>query len=290
MSDSFVLETARGSRIHGLVDGADKPGRRPAVVICHGFKGFQEWGFFPHLATLLSARGFTTIRFNFPGTGMLPGDDRVTDPEAFRTATLSGDLDDLTWVLDHLEEIAPDRIDTNRIGLLGHSRGGGTSILASALSVWRDRLGALVTWSAVSTFDRASDEEKQAWRDTGSSRVINARTGQELALGTEILDDLEANATRLDIAAAARERRAPWLLIHGARDETVPASEANRLHQQAQESVELLEVAGAGHTFEVGHPFSGPSPQLVTALNATQTWFRRHLGSGDSGQAPRGVG
>ncbi len=280
MADSFILETSRGNKIHGLLEVANLPGRRPTVVICHGFKGFQEWGFFPHLATLLAARGFTAIRFNFPGNGMLPGDDRVTDLEAFRTATLSGDLEDLLWLLGHLRDIAPQQVDTNRIGLLGHSRGGGVSILASAEPQWRDRLGALVTWSAVSTFDRMSAAEKEAWREAGSVPVVNARTGQELAMGSEILDDLEANAERLDIVGAARERIVPWLLIHGAEDETVPSSEADQLAGEAQSPIEHLEVAGAGHTFEVGHPFKRPSPQLITALNATQTWFRRHL-SGD---------
>ena len=278
---SFELESSRGTLLYGTVELPEQPGPRPTVVLCHGFKGFQEWGFFPHLATLLSERGFTAIRFNFPGNGMLPDDDRVTDPEAFRTATLSGDLDDLLWLLGHLADIAPRQVDTSRIGLLGHSRGGGTSILASAEPQWRQQLSALVTWSAVSTFDRMSATEKQAWRAAGSVPVVNARTGQELAMGSEILDDLEANAERLDIAAAARERVVPWLLIHGAEDETVPASEADQLAGQAQRPVEHLEVAGAGHTFEVGHPFKRPSPQLITALNATQTWFRRHLVSGD---------
>jgi pimeloyl-ACP methyl ester carboxylesterase len=283
MSDTFVLDTPLGNRIHGLIDVADLPGRRPTVVICHGFKGFQEWGFFPHLATLLAERGFTVIRFNFPGSGMLPGDDLVTNPEAFRTATLSGELDDLSWLLNRLDDLAPERVDTERLGLIGHSRGGGTSILASALPELRHRLRALVTWSAVSTFDRMTPAEEEAWRAAGSVPVTNARTGQQLELGCEVLDDLKANAARLDIGAAAAARCAPWLIIHGDRDETVPASEAAQLASQAQSPCELLHVEASGHTFEVGHPFKGPSPQLITALNATQTWLRRYLRATDFG-------
>ena len=69
----FTLDTG-SSLLHGLADLPDLPGERPAVVICHGFKGFMEWGFFPHLATLLAERGYVAIRFNLSSTGMLPGD------------------------------------------------------------------------------------------------------------------------------------------------------------------------------------------------------------------------
>jgi hypothetical protein len=61
MSESipFTLKLAAGRTLHGFVDRSNHPGRRPTVVICHGFKGFMEWGFFPHLAQLLADRGLT---------------------------------------------------------------------------------------------------------------------------------------------------------------------------------------------------------------------------------------
>ncbi|HSK78002.1 MAG TPA: alpha/beta hydrolase, partial [Thermoanaerobaculia bacterium] len=74
----FTLETPSRNTLHGLVDLPEAPGERPTVVVCHGFKGFMEWGFFPHLATLLAERGMTVIRFNLSGTGMRPGDELVT--------------------------------------------------------------------------------------------------------------------------------------------------------------------------------------------------------------------
>ena len=86
--------------LHGLVDLPDEPGERPTVVICHGFKGFMEWGFFPSLAALLAERGFVAVRFNLSGTGMRPGDERVTDLAAFRDNTYSRELADLLAVLD----------------------------------------------------------------------------------------------------------------------------------------------------------------------------------------------
>ncbi len=275
---AFTFETPSGRRLFGTVNHAAAPGPRPTVVVCHGFKGFQEWGFFPAVARLLAERGMTAVRFNFHGSGMRPGDELVTDLEAFRRATFSGDLEDLLAVVEALGgEIAPGAVDRERIGLFGHSRGGGIALLAAAHEQLRARLRALVTWSAVATFDRTGDGEKRAWREAGAFEVVNARTGQRLALGVELLDDFEANRERLDLVAAAKRRTAPWLVVHGAVDETVPATEGERLAAEARRQRELLVVPAGDHTFGARHPFAGPTPELITALNATQAWFRRHL-------------
>ena len=261
----------------GLIDLPEQSGQRPTVVICHGFKGFMEWGFFPFLAELLSERGFVVVRFNFSGSGMRPGDDLVTDIEAFRTATFSGDREDVLGVLAAAREGLSDRIDPARIGLFGHSRGGGAALLAAAHEASQGRIHALVTWAAVGTFDRLPAEAKDVWRQTGSMPIVNGRTGQELGLGVEVLDDLEAHREDLDIEKAARARRAPWLLIHGVGDETVPVSEARRLQEVAGPGLDTLLLPEAGHTLGARHPFQGPTQPLIEAMNATQTWFRRHL-------------
>ena len=278
MTDSrpFQLEMAPGRVLHGLVDLPRAPGPRPTVVVCHGFKGFMEWGFFPQLAHLLASRGFTTVRFNFSGGGMKPGEDLVSDPEAFAHATFGKDVEEIEAVLEAVADgrIARGRVEPELLGLFGHSRGGGAAILAAARS---DRLSALVTWSAVATFDRLSEEEKAGWRRHGSVPIVNARTGQELALDASVLEDLEARAGDYDIEAAAGRRRAPWLIVHGEEDETVPVDEARRLAGAARPVAYLEAIAEASHTFGAVHPFAGPTAPLIQALNMTQIWLRKYL-------------
>ena len=277
----FALPSLSGATLDGLVDLPDPdlhPGTRPAVVISHGFKGFMEWGFFPHLAHLLAERGIVAVRFNLSGSGMRPGEDRVADPEACRADTHRRAVEDFLAVLAATgNEIAPGRVDTARIGLFGHSRGGGNALLAAAREPWRDRVRALVTWAALADFDRYSPEQKEAWRRDGELPAVNARTGQQLALGLALLEDLEAHRGELDLLAAAERRKAPWLIVHGGQDESVPASEGERLAARATGTKELLVIPEANHTFGSRHPFAGPTPWLTQALNATQTWFRRHL-------------
>lgn len=277
-STPFTLPSPSGGTLHGLVDlPAGDPAPRPTVVVCHGFKGFMEWGFFPPLAELLAARGFAVVRFNVSGSGMAPGEDRASDPEGFRANTHSRERDDLLAVLESLAGIAPGWIDDRRIGLLGHSRGGANAVLAAAREPWRERVKALVTWAAISRVDRYTAEQKAAWRRDGELPVVNARTGQRLALGPGFLEDLEANREVLDLDRAAAAVRAPWLLVHGETDESVPAAEVDRLAGHAGGPHEVLRIPGGDHTFGARHPFVGPTPQLIQTMNATQSWFRRYL-------------
>ena len=77
-------------------------------------------------------------------------------------------------------------------------------------------------------------------------------------------------------APEAAAVRAPWLIVHGERDETVPVQEARELRRAAP-AAELLLVKGGSHTFSVGDPWHGPTRALEIALGASVEWFGRHL-------------
>ena len=188
-------------------------------------------------------------------------------------------MEELQAVVQALgHRIAPEHSDPERIALLGHSRGGGISLLVAATM---PSIRALVTWAAVSTFDRLSEKDKRAWRSEGRLPVVNTRTGQELELGIEVFHDLRAHAVSLDLLRAARLRLAPWLILHGEDDETVPAAEAESLHRAAAGVAEIHLLAGGDHTMGIRHPFRRPSPPLTEAMNRTQAWLRRYLVGGN---------
>ena len=236
--------------------GAREGESRPVVVVCHGFKGFKDWGFFPVLAERLALAGFTAVTFNFSGSGVGPRSDVVDEPDRWFRQTLSGDLADLDAVLSHVSAAGAPWV-----GLLGHSRGGGAAIVCAS----RDpRVRALVTWAAVADFARYSPEDLARWRRDGRIDVVNARTGQHLPIGTGLLDDFEAHAgTTLDVCAAAGLITVPWLLVHGAADESVPSDEARRLQRASHgPGPTMLLVDGAGHTFGARHPWAGGTPEL----------------------------
>ncbi len=278
---AFVIESRAGRTLRGTVDLPAEPGHRPTVVCAHGFKGFQEWGFFPYLGELLAERGFVVVRFNFSGSGMLPGEELVSDLEAFRTNTVAQELAELEDVLAALEpRIVPGRVDLRRLALFGHSRGGAIALLTAARPDLAFEVRALVTWAAISSFERIPAAQVEVWRRAGVLPILNLRTGQQLELGLGLLDDVERNRAAYDLLAAAARRRMPWLIVHGTADDTVPHGEGIELDRAAAEPREVVIVPDGDHGLGGRHPFPGPRPPLIQALNATQRFLLRELAAG----------
>ncbi len=272
----FALQSALGQPIHGDLRRPEGDGPHPVVVVCHGFKGFKDWGFHPWLGERLAAAGLAAVHFNFSRNGVRAADGDIEDLDAFRKNTLSIERDDLDTVLDAvLSGRLDSSLDPSRLGLMGHSRGGGIALLGASE---RPEVKALATWAAVSHFDRITDAATLAeWRRTGVYEVVNSRTGQILSMGLDFLDDVLGNRARFNLLSAARRLRSAWLVVHGTADETVPFAEAEKLVGACGGTARLAAVDGAGHTFGSVHPFAGPTPHLETALVATLDRFRAVL-------------
>jgi dienelactone hydrolase len=242
---------------------------RPAVIVLHGFKGFKDWGMFPPFSERLARAGVTAVTPNLSGSGV---DDsgQFTFRDQFARNTFSAELEDLARVVDALAGGDLGVAPPSRIGLVGHSRGGGIAVLQTA----RDpRVRALATWAAISSVERWSPAEQAEWRQRGSKDIVNARTGEKLPLYPDILDDIARNAGgTLDILGAARRVAVPWLIAHGAEDEAVSILEARALSAtNTRATTKLLEVEGAGHTFGAAHPWKGSTPQFERVADASIT-------------------
>jgi pimeloyl-ACP methyl ester carboxylesterase len=262
---------------------AAEPGTSDAaLVVCHGFKGFKDWGFFPWVSEMLAARtGLPVVSFNFDGSGVRDATETFDDLPAFARNTFTRELFDLEAVLDGLAvgrlgdlEVEP----AVRFGLLGHSRGGATCVLKAAV---RRQVRALVTWASIASADRYRVYEA-AW-DAGEDVAIpNARTGQDMPLHRNVLDDLRANRERLDVLESARTLAIPWAVVHGDADVSVPFADAETLAGAAGTNARVVRIEGAGHTFETGHPFTGSTPELDRAVDSTVGLFQQVFGGGDT--------
>ena len=252
---------------------SDRHSPRPAVAILPGFKGFKDWGMFPALAERVARAGFTAVSVNCSGCGVNERGE-FAYPERFGHNTFSAELQDVQHVLDALEQGTFGLAPTTMVGLVGHSRGGGTAILTAR----RDpRVHTLVTWAAIATVDRWLDKAVE-WRAAGKLDIVNTRTGEVLPLYLDALDDIEQHRPELDILAAATELTVPWLLLHGSADPAVPLIEARALVAGAPaHPPRVIVLDDAGHTFGAVHPFAGISPDLALVFDETMKWLGRHL-------------
>jgi alpha-beta hydrolase superfamily lysophospholipase len=243
-----------------------------SVIICHGFKGFAHWAFFPYLARTLAQDGLTAITFDFSGSGIGADRESFVQTEAFAGNTFSRELEDLELI----EEYARRKKWINgKFGIFGHSRGGGVAILYAASEA--ANVNSLVTWAAISYPNRWSPEDVIAWRKQGHTEITNSRTGQVMRLETDLLDDVELNGkTKLNIQNAAGKIKAPWLIIHGTSDETVPSSEAEHLHSLSKGMSTLRLIEGANHGFGAMHPLAEVPPVLEKVVLETAKFFVRN--------------
>ncbi|HEX8657938.1 MAG TPA: alpha/beta fold hydrolase, partial [Hymenobacter sp.] len=261
-----------------VADGQPKP----VVVFVHGFKGFKDWGHFPLLGAFFAERGFVFVKLNLSHNGLVVGGTGdLEDLDAFGRNNFSIELDDIGQVIDAL--CTPDagpvptaELDLSRLFLVGHSRGGGLVLLKAAED---PRVRAVATWAAIADADqRWPQSVLDEWQRTGVLHVPNTRTGQQLPLHYQIVEDYLANRSRLDIPHNVRRRlHQPLLLVHGDDDETVPLEAAHALHQ-LRPNAELLVVPGATHMFGGAHPWPAatlPEPARLIAEHTVEFFQRQ---------------
>ena len=204
---------------------------KQVVVFCHGFKGFKDWGPFNKIATHFAKQDIVFIKFNFSYNGTTADDPlNFGDLKAFGNNNFCKELDDLALVLDWIEGTneLKEEIDTSKISLFGHSRGGGIAMLKTSED---RRVDKVVSWASPSNFlNKFSSVEKLAkWKETDVAYIYNGRTKQNMPMYFQFYKNCQENRNRLNIENAVRKMSAPHLVVHGSDDPTVFITEAKEI-------------------------------------------------------------
>jgi len=251
--DNYTLPGAKGRPMLIDVTYDDALKNAPLVIFAHGFKGFKDWGTHNLVADYFVRNGFKYLKFNFSHNGTTP-DSPVdfADLTAFSDNTFSIELEDLDTIIDFACSGSGMAV-ADGVFLIGHSMGGGISIIEAAED---NRIKKLVTMASISGFRNLWPKQTEVqWRLQGIIYMHNSRTGQQMPVKSTLLDDLDKHPLRLDIAAKAAEITQPWLLMHGEADQTVPLAHAQELHK-AQPNAEFFVLPGGDHTFGGSHPYA----------------------------------
>ncbi len=246
----------------------DLPGKKTVLIFLHGFKGFKDWGTFDRICDYLALQDLIVVRVNFSHNGTTPENPaEISDLEAFGLNNFTIELDDLTMVMDQIQNghhsIPRNLIESGRFILMGHSRGGSTAILKAAED---PRVFLLITLSAVADFEtRYSPDILREWEKDGVIYVENSRTGQQYPLYYQLYQNTIENRNRLYIPYAASKVAVPWLIVQGTGDQTVSIENARQLLEK-NEQAKVFFIEGANHTFGGSHPYHLPQLPDDTVL------------------------
>lgn len=250
--------------------------KSPFIIISHGFKGFKDWGFFPYTAEYLASKGFNVLTFNFSHNGLGNNSQEFNELEKFEKNTISLEVSELNEIINGCKNGLFSDSKPQSIGILGHSRGAGISMIVAAKN---DNVNSICCWAPIAKFDRYSERQKSVWRKQGFFEVINSRTNQIMRMSVDILNDIEENKNdKLNIEKAVKSLKAPFLIIHGDQDLTVPVKESEMIFDWSNKDFTKFEkIEATGHTFDIVHPFSGSNKKFDKILNLTVDFLTKSL-------------
>lgn len=231
--------------------------QKPIIIFCHGYKGFKDWGSWDLVAKTFMEANLFFVKFNFSHNGgTINNPIDFPDLDAFAENNYTKELDDLDAIINHLLSSKfkyRKEIDVNNITVIGHSRGGGISIIKASED---SRISKLITWASVCDFSKRSSTigDLENWRKTGVKYVLNGRTNQKMPHNFQFYEDFKANENRLNIENAAKKLKIPFLIIHAKNDPSVKFHEAECLNSWNAKS-ELFIVNNSDHVFGAKHPW-----------------------------------
>jgi len=234
----------------------------PLVIFVHGYKGYKDWGAWELMGEKIAAQGFYFVKFNFSHNGTsLEHPDEFADLEAFGQNNYSKEMDDLETVINHFKN--KPEVNAAKITLIGHSRGGGISIIKASENKSITKLVTLASVCSLSRFPEGKALE--SWENDGFYFVENARTKQQMPHYFQFFEDYKNNEERLDVEKASKKIDIPALIIHGSADESVRMDHSEKLHQWIGNS-KLKIIENANHTFGAKEPWNSVS--LPKELNS----------------------
>jgi alpha-beta hydrolase superfamily lysophospholipase len=231
-AEDVIVRTPAGLRLSGtLTLPSPRKGRVPAVVTITG-SGPEDrdeqspmlaaYRPFRQIADTLGRRGIAVLRLDDRGMG-----ESDAGPSTVTSAELA---DDVRAAIAYLRARA--EIDTLRIAIVGHSEGG---VIAPMIADTDKQIRAIVLMAATASPGRAIVSSQQHYVVDTVAKLTGARRDAALEQYARATDSVSAALPWMkwflehDPSVVARRVRTPVLILQGAADHQVPASEAEKL-------------------------------------------------------------
>ncbi|MEU5524062.1 alpha/beta fold hydrolase [Streptomyces sp. NPDC047860] len=280
-----VMSVGDGVRIDTSYFTAGPGGRRPAVLLGHGFGRSKED--VREQAEDLARDGYAVLTWSARGFGKSTGKIGLNDPE--------GEVADVSRLIDWLADRPEVRLDKDgdpRVGMAGGSYGGAIALLGAG---YDDRVDAIAP--AITYFDLAdalfpNGVFKKLWTGLfvnsggGCDRFRTELCAMYERVAESGVPDAEARALleARSPSAVADHINVPTLLVQGQSDSLFPLGQADAAAQAIRANgapVDVDWIAG-------GH--DGGDMETDRVEERVRTWFDRYLKgdeSADTGPAFR---
>lgn len=246
-SEKVIFKNNLGHQLVGIIDYPNKSGKVPAVIICHGFKGYKEQQHLKTLAGLLRKNGLLVLRFDFcNGVGESYG--HLEDIQ------FSQELKDLRSAIDYLARRKD--VEGGKIILVGHSLGA-QLIFHYAPSDYRIKAIIGLAGSYLHGYGGSGLEiefKKQLVRakKSGYFNLYSPRKKRFFKIKIDFYYDL----IKHDTLQKVKKIKVPALLVHGGADSSVRLDSAKKIYARLKKPKKLVVVPGAPHTWR-GHDDPG---------------------------------
>ncbi len=249
---------SNGLRITGIMNIPTGDGPFPLLILNHGFidpKVYTQGRGLKREQDYLARAGFAVLHTDYRGHA-------GSDPSPMTDKVYDGNLE---YAMDSANAILAVRaaalpsVDATRVGMLGHSLGGGVTL--AVLTGKPELVSAAVLYAPVH-----ADvwENFERWR---SKREEGDRTRE--AFGTR--EENPEFWAQLSPQSYLSDIRAPVLLFQGSRDADVPKEWSDALEaslEAAGRDVTYVEYSGEGHEF---------GAKWTEFMEETAAFLRRHL-------------
>ncbi len=240
---------SHGSRLNGIVYGANGPGPHPTVVLLHGFPGNEKN---LDIAQTLRRDGFNVLFFHYRGAWGSEG--------TYGIKNVVEDVASATAMLRDRAELY--RVDTDRLIFIGHSMGGFAAIRAAANDASIQCVAGLAPADlGIVAAGFAADPERtegfSAYTDT--MQMLAGLTGEAL------VSEISSNADEFNLRMLAPDLAGKSVLLVAADKDT--SLDPRYFHQPMVAAYQAVaEIALTQHTLSGDHSFSWSRFQLTRVV------------------------
>lgn len=262
MKEKLMLKS-ENYHIPAVFTCPDGNNKYPCVIMCHGTGSSKDeaGNQYLDLSERLAEKGVASVRFDFAGCG--------ESSDSGINQTFMAEVSDTIKAYEFA--INNDRIDSDRIGIIGYSQG--SRVMAMFLDSHYDKIKAAVSWSGachngIGVFSGWFDAfYPQAVEKGYVSVPMGWRS--DLIVPKAWFDEIR-NTNPMD---ALQKYSGDLLVIAGDADVLVPMPHCEEI-AATNEKAELIIYEGADHSFNVLTEDKSISDNVI---ETTAQWLAQHL-------------